>query len=53
MAGPGAGAATAGGVPEAAPGQAAGLREQALGDTVVKALLELFPAEITDVEKIR
>ena len=53
MAGPGAGAATAGGAPEAAPGQAAGLREQALGDTVVKALLELFPAEITDVEKIR
>ena len=31
----------------------AGDGQVTLGDTVVKALLELFPAEITDVEKIR
>ncbi len=36
-----------------AGGPADELRERALGDTVVKAMLELFPAEITDVEKIR
>ena len=36
-----------------AEGSAAGLRERALGDPVVKAILELFPAEITDVESIR
>ena len=29
------------------------LRERAMGDTVVKAMLELFPAEITEVERIR
>ena len=33
-------------------GPAAELRERALGDPVVKAMLELFPAEITDIEKI-
>ena len=37
----------------AADGAAAGLRERALGDPVVKAVLELFPAEITEVESIR
>ena len=37
----------------AADGTAAGLRERARGDPVVKAVLELFPAEITEVESIR
>ena len=36
------------------PGQgpADALRERALGDSMVKAMLELFPAEITDIESI-
>ena len=42
----------AGGSP-AADGPAAELRARVLGDSVVKAMLELFPAEITDVERIR
>ena len=42
----------AGGHPPAAEGPAADLRARALGDSVVKAMLELFPAEITGVEKI-
>ena len=42
----------AGGRP-AADGPDAALRARALGDPVVKAMLELFPAEITDVESIR
>ena len=42
----------AGGGPPAADGPAAELRARALGDSVVKAMLELFPAEITDVERI-
>ena len=42
----------AGGGPPAAAGPAAELRARALGDSVVKAMLELFPAEITDVERI-
>ena len=33
-------------------GTATGLRERALGDSMVKAMLELFPAEITDIESI-
>ena len=32
---------------------AAGLRERALGDSMVRAVLDLFPAEITDIESIR
>ena len=43
--------AAAGG-PSAADGPAAELRARALGDSVVKAMLELFPAEITDIERI-
>ena len=43
--------AAGGGLP-AAEGPAAELRARALGDGVVKAMLELFPAEITDVERI-
>ena len=42
----------AGDHPPAADGPAAELRARALGDSVVKAMLELFPAEITAVEKI-
>ena len=42
----------AGDHPPAAEGPAADLRARALGDSVVKAMLELFPAEITGVEKI-
>ena len=42
----------AGDPPPAADGPAAELRARALGDSVVKAVLELFPAEITGVEKI-
>ena len=42
----------AGDQPPAADGPAAELRARALGDSVVKAMLELFPAEITGVEKI-
>ena len=42
----------AGDHPPAADGPAAELRGRALGDSVVKAMLELFPAEITAVEKI-
>ncbi len=42
----------AGDHPPAADGPAAELRARALGDSVVKAMLELFPAEITGVEKI-
>ena len=42
----------AGGRTAAADGPAAELRARALGDSVVKAMLELFPAEITGVEKI-
>ena len=42
----------AGGGPPAAAGPAAELRARALGDSVVKAMLELFPAEITDIERI-
>ena len=37
----------------ATDGPAAELRERALGDPVVKAMLELFPAEITEIENIR
>ena len=50
----GAGATAGGGkaAGTAADGPAAGLRERALGDPVVKAMLELFPAEITDIENI-
>ena len=47
-----AAAAPAGDAP-AAEGSAAGLRERALGDPVLKAVLSLFPAEITDIESIR
>ena len=36
----------------ATDGPTAELRERALGDPVVKAMLELFPAEITDIENI-
>ena len=42
----------AGGDLPAADGPAGELRARALGDSVVKAMLELFPAEITGVEKI-
>ena len=42
----------AGDAAPAADDQAAELHARALGDTVVKAMLELFPAEITGVEKI-
>ena len=45
-------AAAAGDHPPAADGPAAELRARALGDSVVRAMLELFPAEITGVEKI-
>ena len=57
-AGPGGPAATAaagavaGDGPPAADGPDAELRARALGEPVVKAMLELFPVEITDVEKI-
>ena len=44
--------AAAGDHPPAADGPAAELRARALGDSVVRAMLELFPAEITGVEKI-
>ena len=47
----GEGSVTKGGSP-VADGPSTELRERALGDTVVKAMLELFPAEITSVEKI-
>ena len=47
----GEGSVTKGGSP-VADGPSTKLRERALGDSVVKAMLELFPAEITSVEKI-
>jgi DNA polymerase-3 subunit gamma/tau len=47
----GEGSVTKGGSP-VADGPSTRLRERALGDSVVKAMLELFPAEITSVEKI-
>ena len=48
---PVAGARPAGdGTPGQGPADA--LRERALGDSMVKAMLELFPAEITDIESI-
>ncbi len=37
----------------AADGPAAALRVRALGDPMVKAMLELFPVEITDIENVR
>ena len=50
--GAGAGSGQTSGAP-AATDALAELRERAMGDTVVKAMLELFPAEITEVERIR
>lgn len=50
------GAGSGSGQTSAAPAETdplAELRERAMGDTVVKAMLELFPAEITEVERIR
>ena len=64
---PVAGASAIGGAARAAPpiagaraagdgtpgqGPADALRERALGDSMVKAMLELFPAEITDIDSI-
>ena len=54
-AGDGAAAAAGGratGDGTAGRGPADGLRERAMGDSMVKAMLELFPAEITDIESI-
>ena len=39
-------------VEAAAPDRKASLREQALADAGVQALLDVFPAEIRDVEEI-
>ena len=47
-----AAAGAAAGDGAAADGRAAGLRERALGDPLIKAVQELFPAEITDIESI-
>jgi DNA polymerase III subunit gamma/tau len=38
--------------PAADPGKQAALKEQALADTGVQALLEVFPAEIRDIEEM-
>jgi DNA polymerase-3 subunit gamma/tau len=43
---------TVGAAPAAPPDRKAALRERALADAGVKALLEVFPAEIRDVEEI-
>ena len=48
---PAGGRAAGDGIPGQGPADA--LRERALGDSMVKAMLELFPAEITDIESIR
>jgi DNA polymerase-3 subunit gamma/tau len=44
--------AAAGGAPSSRPDRKTALKEQAMADAGVKALLEVFPAEIRDVEEM-
>ena len=50
--GPAAGAGGAAGAGEPAADRKAALREQAMADSAVQALLQVFPAEIRDVEEM-
>jgi len=51
-AGAGGNGAAAAATPGPDPAQKATLREQAMADASVQALLEVFPAEIRDVEEM-